>query len=110
MKITLNFEDRLSIAQFLPTEGGRSEVSIGAEIIKKTFISEAERKEIIPDNLYPGKVTQNTNKEKEFDFSKEEFDLMYTECLHKESSKKLTPANIGLANKLLDAKVVDSKK
>ena len=61
---------------------------------------------------FEGKVIypKDVNKEKEFDFSKEEFDLMYTECLHKESSKKLTPANIGLANKLLDAKVVDSKK
>jgi hypothetical protein len=43
IKFSLNIEERLSIAQFLPKESGLSEQLIGKAIMDKTFVTAAER-------------------------------------------------------------------
>lgn len=102
MKLTI--EQRLSIAQFLPKEGSLSEQLIGKSIMDKTFITPIEREALKLDPIYQGRVMPDSNYEVEIDFSKEEFDLLYNEFIHKDKDRKINATNVALAVKIRDNK------
>lgn len=104
MKLTLNIEERLSIAQFLPHEGSLSEQLIGKSILDKVLIGKEDRKELRYDPLYPGKIDPETDFEKELELTKEEFDLLFSEFLQKDRDRKINSTNVSLAVKIREAK------
>jgi len=104
MKITLTIEQRLSIGQFLPKEGSLSEQLIGKSILDKTFISKVEREKIMLDQIYQGKIMPESNIESEFDFTNEEFDLMYSDFLQKDKDRKINQSNVSMAMKIRESK------
>ena len=104
MKITLNIEQRLSIAQFLPKEGGLSEQLIGKSVLDKTIITKEERKDLRYDPLYQGKIDPETDFEKEIELSPEEYELLYSTFLQMDKDKKINAGNVDMALKIRDAK------
>ena len=108
INLKLSASERLSIAQFLPTEGNTSEQMIGKSILDKTKLTKEEKAKIKPDVFYQGEIDPDTDFSREFDFSSEEFNLMYSEYRKKEDDKKLNKTNISLALRLIEAK--DSMK
>ena len=104
MKLKLTVSERLSAAQFLPTEGNTSEQMIGKSILDKTRLSKEEKARIKLDVIYKGEIDPDTDFSREFDFSAEEFNLMYSEYRKKEDDKKLNKTNICMALKLIEAK------
>jgi len=104
MKIKITASERLSIAQFLPSEGNTSEQMIGKSILDKTRLSKEEKVKVKPDVIYQGEIDPDTDFSREFDFSTEEFNLMYSEYRKKEDDKKLNKTNISMALRLIEAK------
>ena len=104
MKLNLNIEERLSIAQFLPKEGSLSEQIIGKSILDKTFVTKEDRKDLRFDPIYQGKIDPETEFKKEFEFSNEEFELLYSDFMQKDKEKKINATNVNLALKIRDAK------
>jgi len=104
MKIKLTASERFTIGQFLPAEGNTSEQVIGKSILDKTKLSKEEKAKIKPDLYYQGEIDPDTDFSREFDFSNEEFNLMYSEYRKKEDDKKLNKTNICMALKLIEAK------
>ena len=104
MKITLNIEERLAIAQFLPKEGSLSEQLIGKSILDKTLILKEERKGLRYDPLYPGKIDPETDFEKVIDLSGEEYELLYSNFLQNDRERKINNTNVGLALKIREVK------
>lgn len=104
MKITLNIEQRLSIAQFLPKEGSLSEQIIGKSIMDKTFISKEEREKIMLDQIYQGRIMPESNIEAEFELTNEEFDLMYNDFMQKDKERKINQSNVSMAMKIRESK------
>lgn len=107
VKIKLNIEERLSIAQFLPKESGLSEQLIGKAILDKTFVTAADRKELRYDPLYQGKIDPETNFGKEVELTKEEFELLYSDFLQKDKDRKITSSIVDLALKIREAKTAE---
>jgi hypothetical protein len=104
MKLNLNVEERVSIAQFLPKEGSLSEQIIGKSVLDKTMISKDERKELRYDPLYQGRIDPATDFTKEIELSNEEFELLYSDFLQKDKEKKINVINVDLALKIREAK------
>lgn len=105
MKMILDIEERLSIAQFLPTEGSLSEQLIGKSILDKTFITKEERKELRFDPLYGNsRIDPETNFNADINFSDEEFELLYSNFIQKDRDKKINPTTASLALKIRDTK------
>jgi len=104
MKIELNIEERLSIAQFLPKEGSLSEQLIGKSVLDKTLISKDERKELRYDPLYQGRIDPETDFVKEIELTNEEFELLYSDFLQKDRERKINATNVDLALKIREAK------
>ena len=104
MKIELNIEERLSIAQFLPKEGSLSEQLIGKSVLDKTLISKDERKELRYDPLYQGRIDPETDFVKEIELTNEEFELLYSDFLQKDRERKIIATNVDLALKIREAK------
>ena len=104
MKMKLTVSERLSAAQFLPTEGNTSEQMIGKSILDKTKVTKTEREKLRFDPLYQGEIDPDADFSREFEFSAEEFNLMYSEYRKKEDDKKLNKTNICMALKLIEAK------
>ncbi len=110
MKISLNIEQRLSIAQFLPKEGNLSEQLIGKSILDKSFVSKDDMKTLQYHPLYQGKIDPETDFEKEIDFTNEEFELLYSDFLQKDKDRKITAINVDLALKIREAKNQKSER
>ena len=108
MKISLNIEQRLCIAQFLPKEGSLSEQLIGKSVLDKTIITKEERKDLRYDPLYQGKIDPETDFEKDVDFTNEEFELLYSDFLQKDKERKINASNVDLALKIREAKTQKS--
>jgi len=104
MNMNLSASERLSIAQFLPTEGNTSEQMIGKSILDKTKLTKEEKAKIKPDLFYQGEIDPDTDFSRKFEFSPEEFNLIYSEYRKKEDDKKLNKTNICMAIKLIEAK------
>ena len=104
MKFTLNIEQRLSIAQFLPKEGNLSEQLIGKSILDKSFVSKDDMKALQFHPLYQGKIDPETDFEKEIELSNEEYELLYSNFLQMDKDKKINAANVDLALKIREAK------
>ena len=104
MKLKLTVSERLSAAQFLPAEGNTSEQMIGKSILDKTKLTKEEKAKIKPDLFYQGEIDPDTDFSREFDFSSEEFNLIYSEYRKKEDDKKLNKTNICMALKLIEVK------
>jgi len=110
MKMILNIEDRLAIAQFLPTEGSLSEQLIGKSILDKTFITKEDRKELRYDPLYGNsRIDPETDFDTEVTFSDEEFELLYSNFIQKDRDKKINSVTASIALKIRDAKAGSSK-
>jgi len=105
MKINLNIEQRLSVAQFLPKESSLSEQLIGKSILDKAFISKDDMKALQFHPLYPGKIDPETDFEKEIDLTNEEYELLYSNFLQMDKDKKINITNVDLALKIREAKI-----
>jgi len=110
MKMTLNVNQRISIAQFLPKEGNMAEQLIGKSIIDKTMVTKEERKNLLWDPIYQGKVDSDTDFMKDFEFSNEELELLYSEFLQMDQKKTINLTNIELAVKIREAKMAKKEK
>ena len=104
MKISLNIEQRLSIAQFLPKEGNLSEQLIGKSILDKSFVSKDDMKTLQFHPLYQGKIDPETDFKKEIELSAEEYELLYSNFLQMDKDKKINAANVELALMIREAK------
>jgi len=104
MKFSLNIEQRLSIAQFLPKEGNLSEQLIGKSILDKSFVSKDDMKALAFHPLYQGKIDPETDFKKEIEFSAEEYELLYSNFLQMDKDKKINAANVDMALKIREAK------
>ena len=96
---------RLSIAQFLPTEGSLSEQLIGKSILDKTLVSTEERKNLRYDPLYQGRIDKDSDFITAVEFSNEEFDLLYNDFIQKDRERKVNASNVELALAIREAKV-----
>lgn len=104
MKLTLNVNERLSIAQFIPKEGSLSEQMIGRTILEKTILSKEEQSKLKADPFYKGDIDRSTNFSREFDFTDAEFNLMYGQYRKMDDERHINQSNIELAIKLVDCK------
>jgi hypothetical protein len=109
MKINLNVGQRLSIAQFLPKESNLSEQLIGKSILDKSMVTKTERTGLRNDPLYQDRIDPDCDFDVEIDFSKEEFELLYSNFLQMDKDKKINSTNVSLALKIRESKPVEKK-
>lgn len=110
VKFSLNIEQRLSIAQFLPKEGNLSEQLIGKSILDKSFVSKDDMKTLQFHPLYQGKIDPETDFRKEIELSAEEYELLYSNFLQMDKDKKINAANVDLALMIREVKTLTVKK
>lgn len=99
MKLSLSITDRFNIAQFLPKEGSVIEQTIARDVIKKTFVSKAEREKLRFFQM-SGELDPVSNTESDFEFDRNELEMLIDGFRALEKDRKINQLTIDLALKL----------